>query len=122
MKTNLQLRAYPAPWRQAVEFLLHDGKSAAEEFVLKERDPAVAAAPSFQLSYEQAQTLMDDLWNSGLRPTEGTGSAGALAATQKHLEDMRRLVFEQAPQTQRADPFQEQLQRDARKLTINPRE
>lgn len=40
-----------------------------------------------------AQQLMDQLWQCGLRPTEGTGSAGALAATQQHLEDMRRIVF-----------------------------
>ena len=38
--------------------------------------------------------LMDDLWQCGLRPSEGTGSAGALAATQKHLDDMRKLVFQ----------------------------
>lgn len=42
---------------------------------------------------DEAQTLMDELWRSGIRPTEGTGSAGSLAATQGHLEDMRRLVF-----------------------------
>jgi hypothetical protein len=29
----------------------------------------------------------------GLRPSEGTGSAGALAATERHLKDMQRLVF-----------------------------
>ena len=42
---------------------------------------------------ESAQALMDQLWDCGIRPTEGTGSAGALAATQKHLEDMRKIAF-----------------------------
>ncbi len=42
---------------------------------------------------ECAQNLMDSLWDLGFRPSEGTGSAGAMAATQKHLEDMRKLVF-----------------------------
>lgn len=50
--------------------------------------------PTFRMSYEEAQELMDDLWTCGLRPSEGSGSAGALAATQKHLEDMRKLVFD----------------------------
>ena len=36
---------------------------------------------------------MDDLWAAGLRPTEGQGSAGALAARQQHLTDMRTLAF-----------------------------
>jgi hypothetical protein len=51
-------------------------------------------SPSFTISVEAAQALMDSLWQCGLRPTEGTGSAGALAATQAHLADMRKLVFD----------------------------
>jgi hypothetical protein len=49
--------------------------------------------PTLSLKSEAAQSLMDSLWHAGLRPTEGTGSAGALAATQRHLDDMRALVF-----------------------------
>jgi hypothetical protein len=62
-------------------------------------DPAEAVYPgeSINLPYETAQQLIDSLWDCGLRPSEGTGSAGALAATQKHLDDMRRLVFEDKP-------------------------
>ena len=29
----------------------------------------------------------------GIRPSEGSGSAGSLAATERHLHDMRALVF-----------------------------
>ena len=50
--------------------------------------------PTTTLELTEAQALMDELWHVGLRPSEGSGSAGALAATQKHLEDMRALVFE----------------------------
>jgi hypothetical protein len=46
----------------------------------------------FWLSMRESQALMDNLWRCGLRPSEGTGSAGALAAVQKHLEDMRKIV------------------------------
>lgn len=35
----------------------------------------------------------DELWRCGLRPTEGTGSAGSLAATQAHLKDMKAIAF-----------------------------
>lgn len=38
------------------------------------------------------QVLMDDLWNCGLRPSEGTGSAGAMQAVQGHLKDMRNFA------------------------------
>jgi hypothetical protein len=47
-----------------------------------------------QVSDLEAQALMDRLWKAGFRPTEGSGSAGALSATEHHLSDMRKLVFE----------------------------
>lgn len=49
--------------------------------------------PTFRLESHQAQRLMDGLWECGLRPSEGTGSAGSLAATERHLSDMQRIVF-----------------------------
>lgn len=61
--------------------------------VMKQRDPGTVLEPSLSISPQAAQTLMDDLWHAGFRPTEGTGSTGALAATQRHLDDMRTLVF-----------------------------
>jgi hypothetical protein len=45
------------------------------------------------ISKQEAQVLMDDLWDCGLRPSEGSGSAGALLATQNHLSDMKKIVF-----------------------------
>ena len=39
------------------------------------------------------QVLIDSLWDAGIRPTKGAGSAGAFDAVKYHLEDMRRLVF-----------------------------
>jgi hypothetical protein len=61
-----------------------------------------AAAPLLSLEQEEAQQLMDELWHCGLRPSEGSGSAGCLAATQRHLEDMRTLVFAGAAQPKTA--------------------
>lgn len=60
-------------------------------------DYALQYVPTMRLPDESAQQLMDGLWNAGLRPKEGSGSAGALAATQKHLEDFRSLVFKRKP-------------------------
>lgn len=89
-----------ANWSNRIEILLtrndagktyivtHDNLQWEERPTL-----AVEVEPTISLEYEEAQKLMDELWNCGLRPSEGSGSAGALAATQKHLEDMRRLVF-----------------------------
>ena len=94
INTKPEIRANNAPWMRAIQLLIMDGDATAEPIVMKKREPGIMLEPSISISRETAQTLMDDLWNCGLRPTEGTGSAGALAATQNHLKDMQRLVFE----------------------------
>lgn len=113
---NFQLRAQAAPWNRGVELLIGCGCKTARfqgepESVMHssgwtELQPADGSSlafieypegakrpPSLELTMQAAQTLMDDLWQAGLRPTEGTGSAGSLAATERHLQDMQRLVF-----------------------------
>jgi hypothetical protein len=95
-----QIRAQSAPWRMGIELYIgsEDRKLRVKEIIIEEMETsALVVDPSFQLSNDAAQTLMDDLWNAGLRPTEGAGSAGALRAVERHLEDMRTLVFK-APQ------------------------
>lgn len=65
----------------------------AQPVTMEEINPALDVRPTFSLTPTAAQELIDRLWDCGLRPSEGAGSAGALAATQKHLGDMRTLVF-----------------------------
>lgn len=99
---KLQVKTYRTPWRDGVDFLIaefdYQGEvsAVAQPIQLTKRKPeeyGLLIDPTFMLTGSSAQQLMDELWNCGLRPTEGTGSAGALSATQKHLEDMRTLVF-----------------------------
>lgn len=47
---------------------------------------------AFTMSLEAGQALMDALWDCGLRPSDGKGSAGAMAAVQEHLRDLRKLI------------------------------
>lgn len=54
-------------------------------------------AEPIRLEQVAAQELMDQLWQAGLRPSEGSGGAGSLAATERHLADMRALVFKTEP-------------------------
>lgn len=60
---------------------------------LTEEERGMEVPPWLTLPVHVAQELMDELWHCGLRPTEGTGSAGSLAATQRHLEDMKTVAF-----------------------------
>jgi hypothetical protein len=70
--------------------------SVAEPIVMRPYDRTSGrdhVPPALYLKPHTAQHLMDSLWQCGLRPTEGTGSAGSLAATQRHLDDMRKIAF-----------------------------
>ena len=93
----MEIRAISAPWYDGVEFLIRekigDGKIAiVTNMPLQTLEPNMPQPPTGRISRQAAQVLMDDLWAAGLRPTEGSGSAGSLRATEKHLEDMRRIV------------------------------
>ena len=88
----LQIRAIPEHLRgRSVRLALftetHDVKM---EFVPSTDDEPT----SFWVSQDMAQQLADDLYRCGVRPSEAAGSAGAMAATQEHLKDLRRLLFD----------------------------
>ena len=63
------------------------------ELKYKEAKPGELLNPIMKINKHEAQVLMDDLWLCGLRPSEGTGSAGSLKKTENHLADMRKIVF-----------------------------
>lgn len=65
----------------------------AEPPILKQINAGEYAPPFLKISTTEAQQMIDELWNCGLRPSEGTGSAGALAATERHLADMKAIAF-----------------------------
>ncbi len=60
---------------------------------LEQRFEGEMAPTAMSLSDLEAQALMDRLWSAGLRPSEGSGSSGALAATERPLAGMQKLVF-----------------------------
>ncbi len=72
-----------------------DGKTAhyAEPLVMKQADINDPINHFLRINKPEAQKLMDDLWDCGLRPSEGSGSAGSLRKTEEHLKDMRKIVF-----------------------------
>lgn len=61
---------------------------------IKEDEDRSAIRETMNLHGEEAQQLLDELWRIGIRPSNGEGSVGQLGATERHLADMRRLVFD----------------------------
>ena len=91
------IKATRAPWWDAIELLVYEkseGKlSVARAVQMEATEPGACVGPTMRLQMTEAQELMDSLWQCGLRPSEGTGSAGAMAATERHLADMQKIAF-----------------------------
>ena len=99
---NFKIYAQRAAWGRSIEFQLGhlggrlgDDLSIATGLAMEPLPPdqSLPHRPLFTLDPTEAQGLMDQLWQCGLRPSEGSGSAGSLAATERHLEDMRKLAM-----------------------------
>lgn len=96
------IRAQSAPWNRAIELLIYSRNDSngliipgklKDGVALKDRDiQGMEIEPTISIPRDSAQTLLDDLWNCGLRPTDGVDSPGELRATKYHLEDMRKLL------------------------------
>jgi hypothetical protein len=99
-KVGIDIYAQRRPdWRPGIELLItHNsdipGKRSVGRVVFEavENENMIAEDFPIGLSDESAQVLMDRLWDCGLRPSEGTGSAGSLRKTEDHLKDMRKIV------------------------------
>jgi len=106
MKSDVQAKAFANPAYRSIEIWLwtddHRCGQRIEDDVWnfagiqfhKVAEGAFGPGPAFRVSPEDAQLLMDSLWECGLRPQAGAGSAGQLDATRDHLADMRRIVFQ----------------------------
>jgi len=101
---RIEIRAEKPLYRNRIDLLLlaHGFSSGGGETLSVGRSVAfellpedhVFGEPTVSLQMREAQMLMDELWRCGLRPSEGTGSAGSLAATQAHLKDMQTIAFQ----------------------------
>jgi hypothetical protein len=98
LKPEIEVIAVAAPFQSGIDILLEDTsgsrKAVGVAVQFREIDEDERLEPTLRLTLAMGQKLMDDLWRCGLRPSEGTGSAGALRAVERHLEDMRKIAFD----------------------------
>lgn len=97
MEMNIHADAQRIPIRNAIRIYLYMKNPGSTIQVLTnveftDLDPtATVDIEGLDVTYETAQEIVDSLWNCGIRPSEGTGSAGSLKATENHLKDMQEL-------------------------------
>ncbi len=49
--------------------------------------------PTLTFTEDEAQQIMNELWNTGLRPKNGAGAVAHTESLQAHLEDLRTVAF-----------------------------
>ena len=99
MSKRLEAFAQRTNWGRDIEIAIvgnrDDGNvDLARPLVFERQEIGLTYEPTMKLRPDAAQQLMDELWRCGLRPSEGTGSAGSLAATERHLNDMQKIAFQ----------------------------
>ncbi len=93
MSLDLRFFAERSYSYRGIALHISHGNSHAMPVEFKRVEEGAYHPPAIALTEGAGQELMDELWRAGIRPSEGTGSAGALAATQNHLKDMQRIAF-----------------------------
>jgi len=92
-----RVRAKASPWSGGVEIAafghLNNGDTRVATVVWETISDTAEMKTLLTIRTEQAQVLMDDLWNAGIRPTDGAGSAGAMRAAEHHIADLRQVAF-----------------------------
>jgi hypothetical protein len=91
------IRAQRELWNDTIAIHMAERKPfglfVAQTATFTEQPEGSFHEPFLRLQLADAQRLMNELWDCGLRPSEGTGSAGSLKETEKHLTDMQRIAF-----------------------------
>lgn len=72
-----------------------DGMAVAQpvDFVMKTQNRHdLIAEPTLSLSPDSAQTLLQALWDAGLRPNNGAGSGAEVTALKAHIQFAERMA------------------------------
>lgn len=104
MKTRI--RVVSSEWSGGYEMLIaQEGRTEEDFYVgkleMEKVEVGAIIEPTLTISRKEIrmgndpiQGLMDNLWQLGLRPSNGVSNAGQLQATQDHLKDMQKISFD----------------------------
>ncbi len=104
---RIEIRARYEPWSGKIAFYVFDrhdfvehdneghayGKHVATNITMEPCLEGHQTDPILHINEEDAQKLINDLWEAGIRPNEIYHKDDLLNAMNGHLEDMRAIVF-----------------------------
>ena len=82
---------HPEGQNRAIARVVKDGQLEFDQIT----PGAYLHSPTFILPCHEVPKLMDAMIKEGVKPTEQNKIEGLYEASQKHLEDMRKLVFDE---------------------------
>ena len=88
LASRLRMRVVPQPWREGFALYITQATYPVGGCAYTS---VVTDLKLQRITLAEAQSLMDELYAAGIRPSD-QGTAGQLSATQHHLRDMRILV------------------------------
>ena len=97
--SNTKILIHQEPWDYMYQMAIvmdgPSGKSVADQISITKLEHGQRITPCASFDRDAAQNLFDELWRLGFRPQDGTGNSGHIEAIKYHLEDMRKLVFDE---------------------------
>jgi len=95
MGDKIEIRLFYNPARRQFEVFIFQGDKVGR-VTFGKMEIGTPTPPTLEVFNGDFQALANDLWREGFRPADAMGSAGELAATRRHLEDFRTIVFNKA--------------------------
>ena len=95
----MEVRCQREPWENGVQLMVFDKRADGLVSYAENMNMRTVAngehfgEPTMRLKNNEAQMLMDELWRCGIRPSVDSGYAVILAATERHLKDMRVIAL-----------------------------
>ena len=87
----MKFLAQYALWRDTVDVVaVHESGGrrwvgANHNIVMQEHDANAVMEPTLSLTPDQARSLLQALWDAGIRPAENTDRSGEVAALKQHI-------------------------------------
>ena len=87
----------PALYAFGLDFCMYSKIPEGQTFVaetvnMKVVEQGSLVEPLFNLDSDEAQALMDAMWNVGVRPSNGEGNVGMIGAMKEHLASLKEDV------------------------------
>ena len=93
---TLRFRCVKDIEHDGIRFVIGNEECYLKNIELEKREPGTyPVADAFVMGIQQAELLMNDLWDCGIRPHTGEGGAAHVDAMKDHIASLKEQILEQ---------------------------